>query len=144
MTAPTLAWWKFLSLAGVLNIALTPPDPALGEPLSPDGNPKISGVVIKRQGVIPSGFRRGDSNASGDLNITDGVFVLNYLFLGGPEPPCQDSADANDDNQLNIPDGVFILNDLFLGGTTPPAPGPDACGPDPSADELPLCNYTTC
>jgi hypothetical protein len=92
----------------------------------------------------PTGFRRADSNASGDLNITDGVFVLNYLFLGGPEPPCHDAADANDDNQLNITDGVFILNYLFLGGTTPPAPGPDTCGPDPSADDLPACVYENC
>ena len=89
-------------------------------------------------------FRRGDANADGILNITDGVFVLNYLFLGGTAPTCQDSADANDDSQLNITDGVFILNYLFLGGTTPPSPGPENCGPDPSPDPLPACIYTSC
>src|SRR4029453_5426810 len=26
-------------------------------------------------------FHRADANGDGDLNITDGVFVLNYLFL---------------------------------------------------------------
>ena len=31
-------------------------------------------------------FRRGDSNADGTLNITDGIYVLNFLFLGGPDP----------------------------------------------------------
>ena len=129
---------------GILNIALTPPDTLAGEPTSPDGNPKISGLVIKRQGVAPTGFRRGDSNASGDLNITDGVFVLNYLFLGGPEPPCQDAADSDDNGALNITDGVRILNYLFLGGPAPSAPGPDTCGPDPTADDLPTCNYTAC
>ena len=91
------------------------------------------------------GFRRGDSNASGDLNITDGVFVLNYLFLGGPEPTCQDAADSDDNGQLNITDGVRILNYLFLGGPAPPAPGPDTCGPDPTPeDELPACVYESC
>jgi len=92
-----------------------------------------------------AGFRRGDSNASGDLNITDGVFVLNYLFLGGPEPPCQDAADSDDNGQLNITDGVRILNYLFLGGPAPPAPGPDTCGSDPTPDDdLPTCVYTAC
>ena len=94
--------------------------------------------------VDPFLFRRGDSNASGDLNITDGVFVLNYLFLGGPEPTCQDAADSDDNGQLNITDGVRILNYLFLGGPAPPAPGPDTCGPDPVADDLPTCVYSSC
>ena len=89
-------------------------------------------------------FRRGDSNASGDLNITDGVFVLNYLFLGGPEPPCQDAADSYDNGTLNITDGVRILNYLFLGGPAPPAPGPDTCGSDPTPDDLPPCVYESC
>jgi hypothetical protein len=105
---------------------------------------EVDNFRMENLGVVVAGFRRADSNATGDLNITDGVFVLNYLFLGGPEPPCQDAADANDDNQLNITDGVFILNYLFLGGTTPPAPGPDVCGPDPSADDLPPCTYENC
>ena len=108
-----------------------------------DGSQQV--IVIRRASAPPGGvFRRGDSNASGDLNITDGVFVLNYLFLGGPEPPCQDAADSDDNGQLNITDGVRILNYLFLGGPAPPAPGPETCGPDPTEDELPPCVYTSC
>ena len=78
-------------------------------------------------------FIRADSNGDGIVNITDGIFVLNFLFLGGPAPPCQDSADSNDDSLLNITDGIFILNFLFLGGPEPPAPSP-GCGVDPSGD----------
>ncbi|MGQ9590331.1 MAG: thrombospondin type 3 repeat-containing protein [Planctomycetota bacterium] len=78
-------------------------------------------------------FRRGDADANGGLNITDGIFVLNYLFLGGPEPPCAEASDANNDAGVNITDGIYILNFLFLGGPAPPAPGPDDCGPDPDA-----------
>jgi len=108
-----------------------------------DGSQQV--IVIRRASAPPGGgFRRGDSNASGDLNITDGVFVLNYLFLGGPEPPCQDAADSDDNGTLNITDGVRILNYLFLGGPAPPAPGPDTCGDDPTADELPACVYESC
>ena len=108
-----------------------------------DGSQQV--IVIRRASAPPTeGFRRGDSNATGDINITDGVFVLNYLFLGGPEPPCQDAADSDDNGTLNITDGVRILNYLFLGGPAPPAPGPDVCGSDPTPDDLPACVYENC
>jgi hypothetical protein len=89
-------------------------------------------------------FRRGDSDASGGLNITDGIFTLNFLFTGGEDPPCPDSADADDAGGLNITDGIRVLNHLFTGGPPPPAPGPGACGIDPTPDGLGPCVYTRC
>ena len=91
---------------------------------------------VRLAGGTPGGelFHRGDANGDGGLNITDGIFVLNYLFLGGPAADCLEAANANDDESLNITDGIFILNYLFLGGSPPPAPGPadSPCGPDPA------------
>ena len=89
-------------------------------------------------------FRRGDVDGVDVINLTDGVFLLNFLFLGGGAPPCADAADANDDGALNITTGVYIFNWLFLGGPLPPAPGPGACGPDTTADELDCANYDNC
>jgi hypothetical protein len=93
-------------------------------------------------------FHRGDSNADGQFNITDGIYVLNFLFLGGPTPPCLESANPNDDLQINITDGIYILNFLFLGGPEPASPGPGgkACGPDPtgSVSNLGCESYTDC
>jgi hypothetical protein len=80
---------------------------------------------------IDQQFRRGDSNDDGSVDLTDGVFVLNYLFLGGPAPECLDAANTNADENIDLADGVFVLNYLFLGGPPPPAPGPDRC------DEMP-------
>ena len=103
------------------------------------------GVTVTLEPPTPAaGFRRGDTNASGDINITDGVFVLNYLFLGGQEPPCPDAADSDDSGSLDISDGVRVLNFLFLGGAAPPAPGPQSCGADPVPDELGVCIYEPC
>jgi hypothetical protein len=82
-------------------------------------------------------FRRGDSNADGKLDIADAIATLGYLFLGGAELPCLDAADADDSGSLDISDAVRSLNYLFLGAEAPPAPGPDACGEDPTEDELP-------
>jgi hypothetical protein len=89
-------------------------------------------------------FLRGDSDASGEFDITDGVFTLNYLFIGGPAPPCPDSADTDGSGDLNITDAIAVLNYLFLGHEAPAPPGPDSCGRDPVADELGACAYESC
>lgn len=87
-------------------------------------------------------FRRGDCDADSVLNITDAVFLLEYLFRGGGSPRCQDACDANDDGKPDITDAIFVLNHLFLGGDAPPAPGA-SCGPDPTADST-SCDHSTC
>ncbi|MEM7236077.1 MAG: FG-GAP-like repeat-containing protein [Planctomycetota bacterium] len=79
-------------------------------------------------------FQRGDANADGRVDISDSIFVLSYLFLGGEAPPCLSAADADDSGALDLTDGAFINLFLFLGGMTPPAPGPFRCGEDPTRD----------
>ncbi len=88
-------------------------------------------------------FRRGDTNADAARNITDGIFVLNFLFNGGPTPTCMDAADANDDGDVNISDGVWILNFLFTGGGPPPPPL-DECGVDRTDDDLDCVEFRPC
>ena len=96
-------------------------------------------------------FVRGDANADGSINITDGVFVLNFLFIGGPEPRCTDAADSDDNGMLNITDGVAILNWLFLSGRTPPPPSPSTanyipgdCGEDPTPEDQTCAEFPPC
>lgn len=64
---------------------------------------------------------RGDVNLSGGINLTDVVYLNNYLFSGGPAPPCLDAADADSSGGLSLSDPVFLVNYLFNGG---PAPSP--------------------
>jgi hypothetical protein len=108
---------------------------------------------VRVSAVLESGgtlFHRGDVNADALVNITDGIAIFNFLFLGGADPVCRESADANNDAAINITDGIFILNFLFLGGDDPPAPGPagGACGPDPDAPgsdgDLGCAEYPPC
>lgn len=84
-------------------------------------------------------FRRGDVDGNQRIEITDAINLLNFLFLGGAEPPCHDAADADDNGQLQITDPIRILGYLFLGGDPPASPGPDFCGFDPTPDDLPPC-----
>ena len=74
-------------------------------------------------------FRRGDADDNGSLQLTDGIFILNFLFLGGSDPVCGDAADADNNGAIQLTDGIFILNFLFLGGQAPVQPGLE-CGED--------------
>ncbi len=86
-------------------------------------------------GSLEATFLRGDSNADGAIDISDSMLTLDYLFLGGSVPTCQDAADANDDGRLDISDGVHVLSFLFAGSAAIPAPYP-VPGLDPTPDSL--------
>jgi len=88
-------------------------------------------------------LRRGDANNDGTVDISDGVGIVNRLFLGGAPFACDDAADSNDDGGIDISDAIKIFGFLFLGETDPPAPGASICGPDPSDDPL-GCERSVC
>ena len=79
-----------------------------------------------------------DCNTDGRVNIADAQCLLNWLFLGGAAPGCQDAMNFNGDARLNIADGISGLNFLFLGGP-PPAAGV-GCQPYPACDLQDACS----
>ena len=85
-------------------------------------------------------FRRGDVNLDGSTNVADAIFHLAYLFSGGVDPGCADSADIHDDGGVNISDAITLLESLFGGGAPLPPPTGN-CDVDPTADSL-ECNNT--
>lgn len=94
-------------------------------------------------------FYRGDANSDCAVDIADGLFILNYLFMGTSAPTCPDAADVNDTGWVNISDSIFLFGYLFLGRTPPPPPQPwglNFTGPgvDPTCDDLPSCEAVTC
>ena len=74
--------------------------------------------------VRPLVFLRGDVEVNGEINITDAISILGFLFIGGDEPACLDAADVNDDAEVNITDGIALLGFLFLSGAAPAPPFP--------------------
>ena len=95
--------------------------------------------------TAPAGPRlvRGDANSDGAINLTDGVIPLLYLFSGGSEPACMDSADSNDTGAIEITDAIIVFSWLFSGGNAPAAPSPASpgylstdCGEDITEDGL--------
>ncbi|MEZ5358876.1 MAG: FG-GAP-like repeat-containing protein [Candidatus Zixiibacteriota bacterium] len=64
----------------------------------------------------------GDANGDGMLNIGDAIFMLYFIFQGGPTPVPIQSADANADNNVNVGDVVWHVNYIFKGGPAPCCP----------------------
>ncbi len=80
-------------------------------------------------------FTRGDGNDDGELDISDVIAILTYLFIGGNPPNCEDAMDVDDDGELSITDAIYLLGFLFQGGTSIPPPGPGP-GHDETPDNL--------
>ncbi len=125
---------------GVYNAVITVSD------TDASNDPQTIAVTLEVLAVEPPGvvFRRGDVDANGSMQLTDGVFTLLYLFSGGGEPPCLEAADADDNGSLQLTDAVFVLLFLFSGGDAPVAPGPFECGGDTGAVDLGCGEYDTC
>ncbi|MDP3025110.1 MAG: M20/M25/M40 family metallo-hydrolase [candidate division Zixibacteria bacterium] len=77
----------------------------------------IASLAILAQ-PIPQ-FKYGDANGDGKVTVSDAVYLINYLFKGGPAPVPLDSGDANCDGQVTVADVVYIINYLFKGGPVP-------------------------
>jgi hypothetical protein len=69
---------------------------------------------------------RGDVNVDckGDcvIDIRDVVFLLNYVFKGGPAPNPMCTGDVNRDNIVNSDDALYLVSYLFLYGPPPEIP----------------------
>jgi hypothetical protein len=61
----------------------------------------------------------GDANGDGDVNVSDAVHIINYIFAGGNPPNPFESGDANCDGDVNVSDAVWIINYIFTGGNAP-------------------------
>jgi hypothetical protein len=89
-------------------------------------------MILAQPSIV---FIRGNANQDSGFDLSDGVFTLNYLFTGGPEPLCLDAADTSDDGVVDLSDAVLSFNNLFLGGA-PPLPPHPGYGVDPTEDAL--------
>jgi PKD repeat protein len=98
------------------------------------------GVEVARMTFPPPRFfLRGDTDGNGQINLSDPIALLRFLFSGGLRPACADAADVTDDGRLDVADAAFALDFLFRSGRYPQPPYPDP-GMDPTADELEACD----
>jgi hypothetical protein len=86
--------------------------------------------------------RNCDSNGDGTRDLSDGVYIFNFLFTGGPAlvsfcPGVElgvTNGDCNGDEEIDLSDGVRVLSWLF-GGLPEPVENPG--GADDDGDGVP-------
>ena len=64
----------------------------------------------------------GDADGTRKINLTDIIYLVNYLFKGGPKPYPLESGDASGDGKINLTDIIYLVNYLFKGGPAPVCP----------------------
>jgi len=72
----------------------------------------------------------GDANSDESVNVSDAVYIINYVFVGGDPPDPLESGEVNCDGSVNVSDAVYIINYVFVSGTPP-------C--DTDGDSIPDC-----
>lgn len=82
----------------------------------------LHGLVI----VCPTDASFGDADNNGIVNISDVVYLIAFIFGGGPRPfPITLVGDADCNGFVNISDAVYIIAYIFGGGPPPCNPCPD-------------------
>jgi Right handed beta helix region/Dockerin type I domain len=98
-------------------------------PCGPDHPSNTCQVLIGAHSVTDC-VNCGDANFDGYVNVSDAVYIINYVFINGDQPDPYDYADVNCDSYVNVSDAVWIINYTFMGGFAP-------C--DTDGDTIPDC-----
>jgi len=88
------------------------------------------GELADSQQVSIRAYRCGNADNLGGIDIDDVVYLIQYLFAGGPAPDPLDSGDVDCSSITDIDDVVYLITYLFQGGYAP-------C--DPDNDGTPDC-----
>ncbi len=94
--------------------------------LDPSGNLLVTGFTNglgSDQDITTIKYRKsnfcGDADGSGNVTISDAVYLILYIFSGGPAPNPLMSGDADCSGIVNISDAVYLINYIFSGGAAP-------------------------
>ena len=70
-------------------------------------------------GIMAQNCLCGDANNSGDISISDAVYIISFIFSGGPTPALPCLGDADGSGAITISDAVYLIGFIFGGGPTP-------------------------
>jgi choice-of-anchor B domain-containing protein len=75
---------------------------------------EISGVYLT--------FPQGDMDQSGTVSAADIIYLVNYIFKGGPPPLSPETGDVNASCAASSADVIYLVNYVFKSGPTPLSP----------------------
>ncbi len=69
--------------------------------------------------TVVAGNVCGDADGAASITIGDAVYLIDYIFSGGPAPSPVSDGDASCDATVNIGDVVYLIEFIFSGGPSP-------------------------
>ncbi|MCC6963938.1 MAG: SBBP repeat-containing protein [candidate division Zixibacteria bacterium] len=87
-----------------------------------DGSMALTDAFLTKI-CLPS-YVCGDADGSGSVTVSDVVYLINYIFAGGPAPNPLLSGDVDCTGAVSISDAVYLINYIFAGGPAPCAACP--------------------
>jgi hypothetical protein len=77
------------------------------------------GSVPTSISVVAGPYVCGDADASGGRDIDDIVYIVAYIFTGGPPPVPMNSGDVDCSGDVDVDDAVYIIHFVFSMGSPP-------------------------
>ncbi len=88
--------------------------------LSNTGTAPFAQVITKLKSMLSSGTAGcGDADGTGVVTISDAVFLISYIFMGGPAPSPISAGDVDCNEIITISDIVYLVHYIFMGGPVP-------------------------
>ncbi|MGB7060791.1 MAG: dockerin type I repeat-containing protein, partial [Candidatus Zixiibacteriota bacterium] len=96
----------------------------LVEVLAPTGVAEMQALVATARDIVAAERAKcGDVQSDLVVNVGDVVYLVSYLYKGGPAPDCpQARGDVNTDGVINVGDVVYLVSYLYKGGPEPACP----------------------
>jgi len=77
-----------------------------------------SPFAVVLQGLAPG--KTGDPNMDDMINSSDVIYLVNYVFKGGPAPlPVNRAGDVDCSGQITSSDVIYMVSYVFKGGPAP-------------------------
>ena len=115
---PEIPHWCAVQNDSVIGVA---PDTVFIEPLTVTVHDYCNADTLS---FFVSIYLCGDADGSGLIDIDDVVFLINYIFAGGPAPDPYEQGDADCSGLIDIDDAVYLIQYIFAGGPSPCADCP--------------------
>ncbi len=87
--------------------------------LSDSDVPPNTDTVSVSIDVIDPPYLCGDADGTAIITVSDAVYLINYIFAGGPAPAPLIAGDVDCNSIVTISDAVFLINYIFADGPAP-------------------------
>jgi hypothetical protein len=105
--------------AGDLTLGVSIAQPVVGKTTSGPYTIELGYWYLVEDAACGVGLT-GDLNISGDVALSDVIYLVNYVLKAGPDPqPCAAAGDVNCSGEIALSDVIYLVNYVLKAGPDP-------------------------